>query len=182
MQYTLHIEDRAVEYSIRLSKRAKRKQIQITEGRRVVVVLPERRGYRHPKRHAEDLLAEKWEWVTDKLDTQEQYPWSGTREEYLKYRDVAREQIQARLKYFNTQYHFSYGRVSVRNQSSRWGSCSSAGNLSFNYRMIFLPQPLFDYVIVHELCHLKELNHSSRFWNLVAQAIDNPKELAAALP
>lgn len=62
-----------------------------------------------------------------------------------------------------------------------WGSCSKKGNLNFNWRLIQLPPELADYVIVHELCHLKELNHSQRFWDLVGQAIPDYKERRQAL-
>ena len=76
-----------------------------------------------------------------------------------------------RLSHFNPHCFFKHGSISVRNQSSRWGSCSRRGTLSFNYRLLFLPPHLADYVIVHDLCHQHEMNHSKRFWEIVAQAI-----------
>ncbi|NBX49499.1 M48 family peptidase, partial [bacterium] len=88
-----------------------------------------------------------------------------------------------RVAELNQHYGFSYGKISVRNQQTRWGSCSKRGNLNFNYRILFLPPHLADYLIVHELCHLKEFNHSPRFWALVAQGCPNyhacKKELRA---
>lgn len=95
---------------------------------------------------------------------------------YLKHKEAAREFILGRLEKLNQDYGFKYHRVAIRNQKYLWGSCSRQGNLNFNYRVMFLPPKVADYIIVHELCHLKELNHSARFWNLVAKNI--PDHLA----
>ncbi len=83
----------------------------------------------------------------------------------------ARLFIHERLTYWNQFYNFSYKRVFIKNQKTRWGSCSKNGNLNFNYKIIYLPPHLADYIIVHELCHLGEFNHSKRFWNLVEKTI-----------
>jgi predicted metal-dependent hydrolase len=88
---------------------------------------------------------------------------------YLAHKEVARAFIHARLAVFNVHYGFAYKRVAIKNQRSCWGSCSAQGNLNFNYRLSFLPSHIADYIIVHELCHLAELNHSVRFWSLVSQ-------------
>ena len=90
---------------------------------------------------------------------------------YLQNRGPARQLVRQRLEYYNQFYGFQYGRVSIKNQRSRWGSCSKQGNLNFNYRLVNLPSELADYIIVHELCHLKEMNHSARFWRLVVQVM-----------
>jgi predicted metal-dependent hydrolase len=95
---------------------------------------------------------------------------------YLRHKEDARNVVKARLSYYNAHYGFSFGRVAIRDQRSRWGSCSSRGNLNFNYRVLFLPEHLLDLVIVHELCHLREMNHSADFWALVAQTIPDHKE------
>lgn len=91
--------------------------------------------------------------------------------EYRRFKKAALGLVERRTRHFNVHYSLRYRKVFVRNQKSRWGSCSLAGNLSFNYRLIFLPPALADYVIVHELCHLREMNHSRAFWWLVAEAI-----------
>lgn len=80
----------------------------------------------------------------------------------------ARAAITARVSYWSKQCDIPYGRIAIRNQKRRWGSCSSLGNLNFNYKLFLLPPCLSDYVIVHELCHLRELNHGPKFWALVA--------------
>lgn len=100
---------------------------------------------------------------------------------YLKHKEQARALVKERLEFFNAHYQFSYGRVAIKDQRTRWGSCSSKGNLNFSYRLVFLPAECVDYVIVHELCHLKEFNHSPRFWALVAQTIPNYKKLRAQI-
>ena len=74
-----------------------------------------------------------------------------------------------RLDRYAPDMGVTYNRVTIRNQKGRWGSCSSKGNLNFNYRLHYLPQELMDYVVVHELAHRLEMNHSARFWNIVGQ-------------
>ncbi len=95
------------------------------------------------------------------------------RREYLKYKEAARSLVKNRLAYFNAFYQFKIGRVAIKNSRSRWGSASKKGNLNFNYKVALLPQDMADYVIVHELCHLREFNHSPKFWALVAQTVPN---------
>lgn len=97
----------------------------------------------------------------------------GPRKEYLLHKEAARKVVHTKLKAFNAHYKHVYGNVAVRNQKSRWGSCSKAGNLNFNYRIVFLPPHVQDYLVVHELCHLQEFNHSTKFWQLVAETVPN---------
>lgn len=103
------------------------------------------------------------------------------KEELMVLKKRAAKILISRLEYFNQKYNFKYKSVSVRNQKTRWGSCSRVGSLNFNYRLVLLPGELLDYVVVHELCHLKEMNHSLKFWNLVEQAIPDYKEKRKAL-
>jgi len=97
---------------------------------------------------------------------------------YLSYREPARELIKGRLVYFNQFYGFAFNRIAVKNHRRRLGSCSKKGNLNFNYKIYFLPPELRDYVIVHELCHLGQFNHSKSFWELVARTVPDHKERA----
>jgi predicted metal-dependent hydrolase len=93
-----------------------------------------------------------------------------------KHRATAFELISRRLVELNQHYNFKYGKITIRNQKSRWGSCSKSGNLNFNYQILFLPAELRDYILVHELCHVKEFNHGKAFWELVAETIPDYKE------
>jgi predicted metal-dependent hydrolase len=95
----------------------------------------------------------------------------GSRKKYEANKEAARVLTHELLARFNTHYKFTYNKVAIRNQRSRWGSCSKKGNLNFNYRIVLLPLRLAEYVIVHELCHLSEFNHSQNFWSLVAETI-----------
>ena len=88
-------------------------------------------------------------------------------------REQARIFVENRISYFNKFYNFEINRVAIKNTKSRWGSCSSKGNLNFNYKIIYLKPELADYLIVHELCHLGEFNHSKRFADLVSKTIPN---------
>ena len=81
--------------------------------------------------------------------------------------EMALVRIRERLEVYAPRIGVSYGRVTVRNQQTRWGSCSAKGNLNFNWRLILAPEKCLEYVVIHELCHRREFNHSARFWDLV---------------
>lgn len=100
----------------------------------------------------------------------------GTRD-YRKHKEAARAVILEKIKRYNEIYKYRLGRISIRNQRTRWGSCSKSGNLNFNYKILLLEELLVDYIVVHELCHLQELNHSKKFWNLVAHVFPNYKQI-----
>lgn len=88
-----------------------------------------------------------------------------------RYRSAARTQFEQRCAYYHQFTGGSYTSVTIRDQKTRWGSCSSRGTLSFNYRLIFAPPAVLDYVVVHELCHLTHMNHSKEFWNMVGSVM-----------
>ncbi len=87
-----------------------------------------------------------------------------TEEEIAELAARAKQIIPQRVAHFAHQAGVTYGRITIRSQRTRWGSCSSRGNLNFNCLLMLVPEEVLDYVVVHELCHRKELNHSSRFW------------------
>lgn len=92
-----------------------------------------------------------------------------------RYRKAAREVFTARVAYYHKFTGGSFTSITIRDQKSRWGSCSSRGTLSFNYRLLFAPPGVLDYVVVHELCHLTHMNHSKDFWNMVGHIMPEYK-------
>ena len=99
-----------------------------------------------------------------------------SREEIQKLAEKALEYIPKRVSYFAKQIGVTHGRITIRNQKTRWGSCSSKGNLNFNCLLMLTPPEVIDYVIVHELCHRKEMNHSGAFWAEVEKILPDYKE------
>jgi hypothetical protein len=81
------------------------------------------------------------------------------------------------MEYFNHFYGLKWKKVMIKNQKTRWGSCSRQGNINFNYKIALLPERAVDYIIVHEMCHLVEMNHSRKFWNLVAKTVPDHREV-----
>jgi hypothetical protein len=93
-----------------------------------------------------------------------------------KEKSVIRQAFEERVAYHAQIMGITYGRISVRDQKTRWGSCSSKGNLNFNYRLYYMPQHLMDYVIIHELSHRRQMNHSKLFWAEVQKYCPNYKK------
>lgn len=161
-------------------------RLAVYPGGRFVVSIPKRMD----ERHVDKFLFEKADWILAKIDLMrmkgrgmplpyETQPISKLELKRLKV--VALELVHRRLEYFNDSYKFTYHNVSIRNQKTRWGSCSRKGNLNFNVKIALLPSHLADYIIVHELAHLKEMNHGPRFWKLVAQTFPEHKALRKEL-
>lgn len=163
------------DYLIRKSKRACMLRISISLDSRVIVTIP----YGISEERAAKFVLEKQKWIADKMEVMKKMSEKnaaiitprGTKKELEQYKSAAYALVQERLAYFNQYYGYTWNMVSIKNTSSRWGSCSRKGNLNFNYKIVMLRPPLADYLVVHEMCHLKEFNHSQRFWKLVEKAI-----------
>ena len=130
-----------------------------------------------PEREIRRLLAEKSGWIESHLEkaarqeAEKQAMPALSPEEMRRLADEALRQIPPRVRSRALQLGVRYGRITIRNQRTRWGSCSSLGNLNFNCMLMLCPDDVVDYVIVHELCHRVELNHSPRFWALVESVL-----------
>lgn len=130
---------------------------------------------------AEKFVEEKREWIRRKQRELEQrireqeekkgQQTEWTQEEYLYHRMRAERILRERTEYFAGQMGVSFGRITIRDQKTRWGSCSARGNLNFNWRLILAPLEVLDYVVVHELAHRREMNHSDRFWKQVESVL-----------
>ncbi len=137
----------------------------------------------------ERFVAEKQEWIEKTrarmrarvLDGIPLLARTHSPKELKQYKARAMVLAQQHLMYFNAFYAHTYGKITIRNQSTRWGSCARSGALSFNYRLALLPPRLAEYIVVHELCHLKQMNHSLAFWKLVAQTIPDHRARRAEL-
>jgi predicted metal-dependent hydrolase len=181
MKRTIALEGQRLPYTFRRSKRARRVRLSVRGDGSIVLTAPAAL----PEQFARRFLIEKKNWLFEKILFFKTYgsPLPHGKRSFQRHRDAAKRLVEDRLAYFNSQYRFSFKGISIRDQKSRWGSCSKKGNLSFNYRLALLPLTLVDYVIVHELCHLKEFNHGKKFWRLVSQTIPNyalhKKELRA---
>lgn len=161
-------------YVVRRSRRARRHTLSVFRDGTVRVTMP----YRADDSRTEEFVKSHSEWITRKLEQfkdlpQPQPPLRGHIHEYKKLKETARAHAHARLAHFNEHYNFKYGRIAIKNMNTRWGSCSAKGNLNFHYKLALLPPELTDYLVVHELCHIGQMNHSEKFWALVAQALPN---------
>ena len=94
-----------------------------------------------------------------------------TKQEMEELAQKAAATIPERVRYYAEKLNVTYGRITIRNQKTRWGSCSAKGNLNFNCLLMLAPPEVLDYVVVHELCHRMEMNHSKRFWSLVGTVL-----------
>ncbi len=163
------------EYSLRHSTRAKRVTLTVFPEGRVVVTIPPRASERTVLR----FLQEYAPWVRRQLSGTKQYDncvfLPAGRRDYLRNKERARAFVHTVIHRYNPHYGFDFNRIAIKNMYSNWGSCSAKKNLNFNYKIIHLPSHLAEYIVVHELCHLKEMNHSNRFWSLVARTIPDHK-------
>ena len=154
--------------------------IEITPDARVIVRAPKRL----PVSEINRFLGEKSDWIDRHIikmkERQEEAENSSAQP--LSPQDIkllttrARRIIPARVRFFARQMGVTYGNITIRMQKTRWGSCSSKGNLSFNCLLMRTPDEITDYVVVHELCHLKEMNHSPRFWAEVEKVLPDYKD------
>ena len=164
--------------------------IQITPRGELVVRCPSRMK----KADVDAFVAGKADWIRKHLPdpAQKALP-AFSREELEKLGQAAMKDIPVRVERLGAAVGVSYGRITIRNQRTRWGSCSGKGNLNFNCLLMLVPEEVRDYVVVHELCHRRHMDHSAAFWAEVERVLpdyklrrkwlkDNGPALMAAAP
>lgn len=185
LKYLKLSADKTIPYSLKKHSKAKRIKISVFSDNSVLVTLPKYRSFKLGETFAE----EKKDWIAESLDRNSQSPdlfrhAYGMDFDKVTPKDVklqALTMIHSRLEYYSRIYNYKYEQVRIKRMKSRWGSCSKNGNLNFNFKIFFLPERLRDYVIVHELCHLQEFNHSRNYWELVERMFPDHKHLKKEL-
>ena len=129
---------------------------------------------RMPKREIDTFLLRKADWIEKHLPKAPPLP-AFTPVEIAQFAQETANLLPEKVSHYAAALGVSYGRITVRCQKTRWGSCSSRGNLSFHCLLSQMPEAVFDYVVVHELCHRKHMNHSAAFWGEVAAVLPDYK-------
>ena len=163
-------------YTIKSNSKSKSVRIMVNQDGSVVVTKPKRVSNIAVRL----IVARKENWIKEKIIEMDSRPKRllahYSIKDYKENKQKAYEIVWNKILHFNKFYQYDVGKIYIRNQKTRWGSCSGKKNLNFNYKIVFLPEELQDYLIVHELCHLKEMNHRESFWDNVALQIPDYKE------
>lgn len=181
MLQQIKLLERNIEYTLRVSARSRSLRLAVYPGGELVVTAPRFLGIRA----IEQFIVRKSAWVLDKVDKLAAVPkrikTKNSRTDFIKHKSAALKIARQKMEHFNQFYNLKWRRVSIKNQKTRWGSCSRQGNINFNYKIALLPDRAVDYIIVHEMCHLAEMNHSRKFWNLVAKTVPDHREIRREL-
>lgn len=176
MEKEITLQNSKITYILKKSKRARRIRLVVYCDGSVVVTMPNH----FQETVAERFIQEKMKWLSSKLAFFKQSGGQSfarySHDDYLKYKDAAFGILRKKVEYFAGKSGYLYNKISVKNQKTCWGSCSKKANLNFNYKTLFLPENIQDYIVVHELCHLKELNHSRKFWKLLLDILPEYQE------
>lgn len=187
----MEIGNQKIPYTLIKSKR-KSYAIRISVEHGVEVRVP----LRMSENFLQSMFQEREDWILSRYEEMQEKkkhlmvsPYSPKEKEEIKKRYIkaAREYFPKRVEHFVREIYWEkeelfpetglpFTGISIREQKTRWGSCSSSGMLSFNWKLMLAPPGILDYVVVHELCHFRHMNHSADFWNMVGEIIPDYKE------
>ena len=137
-----------------------------------------------PERTIERFLNQKRYWIykqAKRMQEESRNRVTRSEDEVKQLKQQARSLLTKRTEYYKAILGVEYARIRIGDQKTRWGSCSSRRTISYNWHLVLMPQEIQDYVVVHELCHLIEMNHSKAFWDKVGEVLPDYQKRRAWL-
>ena len=181
MKKTIILKNTELEYQHRRLLRSRRVRLAISFGSKIKITTP----MFFSEAKIKDFLLQHADWILEKVahfknkELKSIFPVGH--KDFIINKSRALRLVREKIAQLNNVYNFRYNKVSIKNTSSRWGSCSKNGNLNFNYKLVYLSDEVATYVVAHELAHLQEMNHGRKFWQLVAKTVPNWKILRKQL-
>lgn len=169
-----------ISYTLKTSRRAKNMRLAVYCDGTLVATRP----FWLTEKTVERFIRQKADWIIARIENFKNYKFKTSDEiqgEFSANKNAALKLAEEKINYYNQFYNFKFNRINIKCQKTRWGSCSRKGNLNFNYKIALLEERVADYIIVHELCHIREFNHSQKFWDLVAKTMPDYKNLRKKL-
>ncbi len=167
----IKLKNNRIKYHLKSSPNSRQMRLSVSRRGFFVLTVPPKVDYLTVRR----FILSQTDWILERFDALVKINQGKavrcSRRDYLKNKELARSFITARVEYFARKHRFRYGRISIRNQRTVWGSCSEDGNLNFNYILLKMPKDIADYIIVHELCHLRHFDHGEKFWQTVKEIL-----------
>ncbi|MDP4009147.1 MAG: SprT family zinc-dependent metalloprotease [bacterium] len=181
MERQIRVKNARIRYAVKRTSSVKSPSLRVYRNGRFVVLAP--LSMRYEK--IQEFLRSKADWLLEQYRFFRRFQgrllFTTSKDAYLNYKEEARAFVKNRLDFYKKIYRVSPNQVRIKNHKVTWGSCSENGNLNFNYKLLFLPRRLANYLVVHELCHLREFNHSPKFWKLVEQTFPDYHQLEQEL-
>ena len=176
-QQKMRYKNQSIAYEVLHHPRARHLHLAVGVGGKITVTKPKWAK----QTTIEQFVREKQPWIAERVESMiKKYGTNENltvddREHFLKHKEKALRFCEEKVAYWNRKNKFAFNEIRVKQLRASWGICSSTRNLTYNYKIIFLPKREADKLIVHELCHLKEMNHSPRFWNLMEKTLHESK-------
>jgi len=167
-----------IQYKIKNSNKTRNLKISINSEWELILTLPKKQFFQSQKKLIkkwEEFMFQKWNWILKHIWKTKNIKLWDNQQDYLNNKEKAYKLVSDKVKFWSKKMWLSYNNIFIKNQKTKWWSCSSKGNLNFNYKIIYLEAEEQDYLIVHELAHLKYMDHKKEFWDLVCFTLGNQK-------